>query len=185
MTSIAAGIRDAWTSWGHTPSLAEVHCAATLATHHHLIVVRRLRLHDMDLDTIPVLDLGNLSQCVSDTLFIDHANGDLSPILSNIRCRWLYIDNMSHSTTYTRSLVTAMDTGVKNVVLGEWSECGGVAVDMETLGGYNGRGVCGCVRLWDETKTRYRNQVTVWAENIGWHTVAEDDLEDFIQLERN
>ena len=66
-----------------------------------------------------------------------------------------------------------MVTRVMNVSL-----CGDGTLDMDTLAQYDGTGRCGEVRLAGNTSERYRSQVKVWAENMGWQT---EETSDFFQ----
>ena len=58
-----------------------------------------------------------------------------------------------------------MVTGVQEVVL----LGGDGTLDMDTLAQYDGKGECGEVGLWWDTRERYRDQLKAWASNIGWH----------------
>ena len=65
------------------PSLAEVACAAALATHGYITEVENLWLDELDLDSVSAGDLGNLVKCV-------HHNGNVSILVSfvatSVRC---------------------------------------------------------------------------------------------------
>ena len=51
----------------------------------------------------------------------------------------------------------------------EWVRLdGGVTLDMDTLAQYDGKGKCEEVRFWSDTTERYRGQLKVWADNMGW-----------------
>jgi len=154
----------------HLPSRAQVRCAAALATLGFITRVRGLRLGWAVADTSRVQagDLGSLVRCVTDHIDIANVTGDLSPVLSNLRCRELIIASRSLSTADTQQLVAAMVTRVKEVWLDE-----GLALDMATLAQYDGKGRCGTVRLAAAVSAEYGDQVKTWAEHLGWETGVE------------
>ena len=144
-------------------SLAEVQCGAALATQGYITQLENLWLYDIDTSLVPASDLSSLVKCVSDGVSITSVTGDLSSLLSSVQFRNLLITNTSLSTADTQRLVAAMVTRVKWVTLD-----GGVTLDMDTLAQYDGTGECGDVRIWSDTTERYRGQLKVWADNMGW-----------------
>jgi len=151
------------------PSLAEVQCGAALATLGYITQLERLWLYDLDISLVPAEDLRSLVTC-SAWVTIYRVTGDLSTVLSNVQSRMLDIVNTRLSTADTQQLVAAMETSVMSVVLDS-----SVTLDMETLAQYDGTGECEeVIMMWD-TRKRYRSQVKVWAENMGWR-VEEDGL---------
>ena len=169
---LAAKITQRWPQLYHPP-LAEVALAAALASRGHLGTVRRLRLVNLSLSSIPALELASLARCVRGVdyhLDMDGVTGDLAPLLANINCTSLSVRNMRLSTADTRALVAAMTSRVQEVVLGGsrgWG-CGGVSLDMEALARYDGRGVCSRLQLGGATRERYGHQVEEWAASRGW-----------------
>ena len=55
---------------------------------------------------------------------------------------------------------------------------------MDTLAQYNGLGKCEEVRFWSDTTERYRDQLKVWAGNMGWQ-IEETSDEIFIKRKEN
>ena len=162
---LAAKITQRWPQLYHPP-LAEVALAAALATRGHLGTVRRLRLVNLSLSSIPALELASLARCVRGVdhhLDMDGVTGDLAPLLANINCTSLSVRNMGLSTADTRALVAAMTSRVQEVVLGD-----DVTLDMEALARYDGRGVCSRLQLGGATRERYGHQVKEWAASRGW-----------------
>ena len=144
-------------------SLAEVQCGAALATQGYITQLENLWLYDIDTSLVPASDLSSLVKCVSDGVSITSVTGDLSSLLSSVQFRGLLITNTSLSTADTQRLVAAMVTRVEWVTLD-----GGVTLDMDTLAQYDGLGKCEEVRFWSDTTERYRDQLKVWASNMGW-----------------
>ena len=78
------------------------------------------------------------------------------------------------NTDETQSLVTAMVRGVKVVKM-----TGRVTLDMETLAKYDGKGECRMVRMYDDTRERYGDQVKAWARRIKWRMIEDDGYIDY------
>ena len=167
-------ITESWSRYGYHPSLFEVTCAAALSTHgaltqahrHNIAEVKTMNLRELDISTIPAEEVANLTQCIRESVEINNVHGDLSPVLSNVKCDVLRISKATLSTAETQSLVTAMVSGVEKVELGR-----GVAVDMETLTQYDGRGECRQVWLWGQII--YREQVNMWTKEMGWKIIRQ------------
>ena len=170
ITNKAEKIARSW-SW----SLSQMQCGATLATLGHITKVEGLPLLNLDISLVPAEDFVSLVRC-SDYVAIDSVTGDLAPVL--VQCRELVIANTMLTTADTQQLVAAMVTRVKEVNLDE-----GITLDMDTLAQYDGKGECGEVWLAGNTNTseRYRSQVKVWAENMGWQA---EETSDFIIIRR-
>ena len=147
------------------PSLPLLQSAATLATRGYITQVASLHFDNLDTSLVPAEDMASLVKCVSDYVAITRVHGDLTPVLSNVKCRELKIIDRSLSTNDTQNLLAAMDTRVEVVELGAE-----VTLDMETLAQYDGKGECEEVWLSGDTRGRYRSQVKAWAKNIGWQT---------------
>ena len=75
----------------------------------------------------------DLFQALVKGAYLESVRGNLEPVLSNISCTWLTLDSMTLTTADTRSLVAALDRGVRHLDLGGSV---GVSLDMETLAGY-------------------------------------------------
>ena len=157
------------------PSLAEVQCAAALATQGYITWLKRLGLYNLDISLVPEEDLNSLVKC-SVHVAIYGVTGDLSFVLSNVQCRGLVIANTSLSTADTQQLVAAMDTRVEEVMLDR-----SVSLDMDTLAQYNGLGKCEEVLFWSVTTERYRDQLKVWAGNMGWRIEEANTGDIFIK----
>ena len=148
---------------GPSVSLSVVQCGADLATLGYITRLERLRLCYLDTSLVPAEDLSRLVKCVTDVVANARVTGDLSPVLGSAQCRELLISNTSLSTADTQQLVAAMDTRVQDVSL-----CGDGTLDMDTLAQYDGTGECEKVWFRSDTTERYRDQLKVWAGNMGW-----------------
>ena len=122
--------------------------------------------------------MASLVTCAQMWVIINNVTGPLGPIFGNVKCDLLTIDNMVLGTGQTQSLLAAMVSGVRVVVLRR-----GVTLDMETLSQYDGKGECGRVWVWGDTVRRYRGQVKSWAKRIGWELKRKSD--DVIEIERS
>ena len=117
-----------------------ISCAASLAHHGLLQSLNHLAMIDVDLRKISSQHLISLASCVTDILDITNVRGcDMIALLDSVNCRVLYIDGQNLRTDDTQALVRAMETRVKNVMLGHKRE---VTLDIEALTQYNGQGKC-------------------------------------------
>ena len=100
---------------GSYPSLAQVTSLTTFAEMGFVPRVSGLWLKNLDLSTVPPSHLAALAGSDSDmkTIDINNVTGDLSPLLSHLRCMQLYLSNISLSASATLSLVTGMETGIE------------------------------------------------------------------------
>ena len=160
-------------------SLPQLRCAAALATHGYITEVKQLLLYDLDISLVPAEDMANLVKCVSDRVHMNYVSGDLSPVLSSIKCRELEIGNINLTTADTKSLVNAMEE-VKVASLHGHDRWFGL--DMETLAQYDGEGECELVQLLGDIRG-YRDHFKVWAGNIGWTVVEKKS--SWISIKRN
>ena len=172
---------------GPSVSLSVVQCGAALASQGYITQLKSLELYDLDISSVSAEDLRSLVKC-SDLVSIGSVTGDLSFVLSNVQCRRINIANTSLTTADTQQLVAAMVTRVKWVELGGagrswWSGKldEGVTLDMDTLAQYAGEGKCVEVTM---RGMRYRNQLKVWAGNMGWQ-IEETSNEIFIKRKEN
>ena len=46
--------------------------------------------------------------------------------------------------------------------------CGGVSLHLQTLMEYDGRGRCGLVVCWDDTRDTYLEEMKTWAVGVDW-----------------
>ena len=170
-------------SWYPPPSLSVVIAAASLSKQDYLIRVKKMRLEDINLASVPhAACLGDIQ--VDDRVMVDKVQGDIGSVLEKIKCRRLWIDNMQLSVGATQVLLAGMVARVEKVTLGQWTnreqglcreeveeelDCNGsVEVDMETLASYDGQGQCTRLTCWWQTHKRYRAEVKSWAEKVGW-----------------
>ena len=148
------------------PSIDVLRSGAALAKHGIITQLRRLVLCHLDISAVPAEDMARLVTCVQELVYIDNVTGPLGPILGNVKCDILNINNMVLGTEQTQSLLAAMVTGVREVRL--W---GGVTLDMGTLALYDGTGECGSVQLCGtDFVEKYRGEVKEWGKKIGWGT---------------
>ena len=173
VTRMGAMIRKSW-QVGIPPTPSQLSCAAALASHGHLTRVEKLTLKNMDISSVEPGDLRTLVKCVTEEVSVDNVTGDLSPVLHSSRCRALSLYNRTLTATETQTLAVAMVSGVKEVRLGK-----NVTLGMETLTQYNGKGECEEVKLFDNTKEIYQDQVKVWAGDMDWE-IENDDQEIII-----
>ena len=183
LTDKAASITDmsmGFTTYptGSYPSLAQVTSLSAFAKMGHLPQVSGLWLKDMDISTVPPSHLAALACSDSDmkTVDINNVQGDLSPLLSHLQCMQLYLSNISLSASATRALVTGMETGIEVLSLftSVHGHGGDVLLDMNTLTQYSGTGRCCQVMVvFDGSKTRYKEEVKMWARRMGWRISVE------------
>ena len=99
--------------------LSEITCAASLAHHRLLGSVNVMRLHDVDLTSVPAEHLASLASCVTMRVAIRNVSGcGLVTILDSVNCAQLVITDQSLGCEETQALLWAMESGVKKVVLG-------------------------------------------------------------------
>ena len=74
-----------------------------------------------------------------------------------------------------------METRVEVLVcLGHWGE---VILDIGVLTSYSGEGRCRGIECYDDTATRYKNQLRAWAHSRGWRvTKDEEDEEQYVHI---
>ena len=76
-------------------------------------------------------------------------------VLREVRCEWLYLDNITLGQSATMALMDAMDSRVEELTLGN--------VDMaDLLGRYNGRGKCRKVVLSGAIVRKSHHDVGQW-----------------------
>ena len=165
-------VRDMFRLWSSNPSQAQVSSLASFIHHGYITEVQKMWLKNIDLSEVAHAS-ALADVIVTDTVFISDVTGNIAPILSQIKCKMLWISKMRLSTENTADLVQGMQTSVERVRLGDGGpvELGGggpVELDMDTLLNYDGRGHCEKVQCGGETGVRYRDQLATWGKNIGW-----------------
>ena len=63
----------------------------------------------------------------------------------------------------TSGLVLGLQNGVASLSLHD-----GGRLDIQTLMEYDGRGWCGEVVCWDNTRDAYQREMKTWADRINW-----------------
>ena len=116
--------------------------AATLASHGYITEEKiswpvaeglQLKLVNLDVSSVPAVDLARLARCARNMVMLFNVTGDVTPVITNVKCREL--DIRKNSEVKSLALVTAMDRNVKSLLLGNE-----VTLDMETLAQYDGKG---------------------------------------------
>ena len=144
-------------------------CATSLAHHGLLGSVENMDLCNLDLSPVPTKHMASLTSCVTLLLSIDKVhNCDLVSILTSLKCEKLSINSKSLGREETWALVQAMESGVEMVTL----SLGDLELDIEALAEYSGRGRCRGLRLWEDTKKKYKQELKTWARSKNW-TVEE------------
>ena len=118
----AVYIKASWRNPNYSPPLEDILNAASLARRGFLTAVGNmylshppLRIVPLDISRIPTVELVQLSKCVKDGVNLWNVTGDLSPILNNINCERLQLEDLFLNTANTQSLVRAMISRVKTV----------------------------------------------------------------------
>ena len=183
LTDKAASITDlamGFTTYptGSYPSLAQVISLSAFARMGHLPRVSGLWLKNLDLSTVASSHLAALAGSDSDmkTVDINNVTGDLSPLLSHLRCMQLYLSNISLSASATLSLVIGMENGIEVLSLftSVHGHGGEILLDMDTLTQYSGTGrCCQVVVVFDGSRTRYKEEVKMWARRLRWRISVE------------
>ena len=120
----AVYIKASWRNPAYSPPLEDILNAASLARRGFLTAVGNMNLSPqkdngrfvtLDISRIPAVELVQLSKCVKDGVNLWNVTGDLSPILNNINCERLRLEDLFLNTANTQSLVRAMISRVKTV----------------------------------------------------------------------
>ena len=170
MTKLATRIQLQWSClWYYfNPSVAEVRSASALAATGHLTKVKNMNLRDLELPSSQ--DMPSLARVVSGKVELRNVTGDLGPLLSSLSCTRLLIENMELDQAATSSLVRGLQHGVEKLVLGFH---GRVRLHIQTLLEWDGRGRCGEVVCWDDTRDTYRRKMETWAARVNWSVSKE------------
>ena len=166
MTTSATRIQSSWSDWRHYPSVAEVVCAAALAATGHLTSVEYMVLRNLELPRTE--DMLSLARLVTSGVVLDRVTGDIGPLLSSLSCAELQISNMELQAA-TSSLVWGLQHGVAELRLG-----GRVRLHIQTLLEWDGRGRCGEVTCWHDTRDTYKEEMRTWAARVNWNVEGED-----------
>ena len=150
-----------------SPSLIELKTLCELAQHGKLSSVNKMYLENID---ITGLSLDALTSIVSDKITIDKVIGDLTSILSSLKCKEIGINSQSLSKDETSCLLTAMRQSVEVVILEEVE--GKVQADVDILTMYDGKGRCREITCCASTGGLYDRLygflMRKMAERIGW-----------------
>ena len=145
-------------------SLPGITCAASLAHHRLLGLVRVMYLWDVDLTSVPAEHLASLASSVRRRVDIVNVRGcGLVTILDSVKSKDLCIRRQSLGREETQALVRLMESGVEEVRLNEE-----VTLDIWALIEYSGWGKCGVVKCYSDTAPRYREQLRTWATSRNW-----------------
>ena len=138
-------------------------CGASLAHHGLLGPVEQMKLCDVDLSQVPTQHLDSLASHVTRHLQIENITGlDLVSFMKSLKCEKFCIVKMSLEGVGTQTLVQALESRIERLVLKD------VILDHEALTEYSGQGLCGDIRLYDDTADRYRGDLQTWTRSIKW-----------------
>ena len=155
------------------PILPEVKTAALLAQEGYLTSIDWLRIENINISDIPNNHIVKLASIVTEGVIIYnmiHAKQLASILVSiKVKCPGLRLDNMQLSLADTRSLVISMRNRVEDVLLYD------VAVVIESLCDYDGRGHCTMLRVWGLTRLKHADRLRRWTTDVGWTVKRDDD----------
>ena len=149
----ASQVAKASSDYRSSGNQALVSCLASFIHHGYITEMQRMRLVNIDLSE--VAHASALADVTATDVWIQNVTGNIAPVISRIKCRVL-------------SLSQGMQTAVEVVELGDVLPLDTVELDMNTLVTYDGRGHCREVGCWGETGERFRNQLAIWGETMGW-----------------
>ena len=156
----------------HCDSLSEITNGASLAHHGLLGSISYLKLHDVDLSSIPAEHLASLASCVYQYISLENINGQMVSFLDGIKkCELLGISTLRREET--QALVRAMETSVYKVCLG--GENGFVSVDIEALILYSGTGYCQEISCYDKGPSKFKDALRAWAKTKNWKVYTDED----------
>ena len=152
---------------GYGPSVSDIREAADLVSTGYLTTLKNLWLGNLDLSPSDEAAVKSLLSLCTDYVNIDNVRGcDL--IIKHVSSKELGISYQTLSASETADLVTCMRDRVERVVLGI-----GVTLDVKTLDTRIGelrQGTCREIECLYDTRDKYREHFTRWAESIGWKT---------------
>ena len=162
------------------PDVPEITCAASLAHHGLLGPVASMKLHYVDLTSVPEAHLAALVSSVTRSVYIQHVGRGLVTILDNVTCAELYLSGQSLDREETGALMRAMDTRVEELTLeGGWLS---LVLAMAALTESSGQGMCRVVTCYEDTAARHREELGAWARSRNWEVTQDNDY--FVRLER-
>ena len=161
--------------FGYSPNFPSQAQVSSLATFIFYGYITEMHMHNMRLVNIDLSEVVHASSLanvtVTNRVLIMNVTGNIDPLLSRVKCRFLYISDMILSSEDTAALVQGMQNNVEQVELDveEVVLGGGLAeLDMNTLRTYDGLGHCGEVWCWGKARERYGDQLATWGETMGW-----------------
>ena len=176
--SLAAKIREKW-GYFFGAHLYDIRIGASLAHHELLGSVDIMSCHVVNLASVPAEHLASLTSCVTRAVDISNvSNCDIISFLNSVKSEVLRISRQRLSSEETMELLRAMETHVERVELGFW---GDMSLDINILTQYSGQGKCWEVVCWDDTGTKYREEVRSWAEKINWKVTLDNGIKIVIE----
>merc|ERR1711953_731573 len=158
-------------SRGYKPSVSDIRVAADLVNTGYLTKLKYSWLEDLALSASDEADIKSLLSVCTGRVTIRNVRGcDL--IIKYVNGKELWIYNQTLSASETADLVTSMRDRVERLVLEK-----GVTLDVETVYTRIGelrQGTCTEIVCWNDTRDKYREHLTRWADTIGWRT--EEDI---------
>ena len=159
-------IRGAEELW-YSPSVSDIREAADLVNTGYLTSLKYLYLCNLDLSSSDEADIKSLLSVCTDRVIINNVRGgDL--VIKHLNSKELWIHGQTLSASETADLVTSMRDRVERVVL-----ISGVTLDVETVDTRIGelrQGTCSEILCEGNTRNKYREHLTRWADTIGWRT---------------
>ena len=157
---------------GYEPSVSDIKEAADLVSTGYLTKLKYLWLFNLDLSPSDEAAVKSLLSVCTDCVDIYNVRGcDL--IIKHVNSKKLWISYQTLSASETADLVTCMRDRVERVVLGS-----DVTLDVKTLDTRIGelrQGTCRQIKCWDDTRDKYREHLTKWANTLGWRTMETGD----------
>lgn len=133
-----------------------------LAVNKHLRSLTNLTIDDIE-DCNDPNELSALVRCVTGSLRIHDTVRNLKPILGSLKCKVLYISEMTLDAADITSMLNAMNSGLRCLrVLSAY----GI---HKVLKAYNGQGECETIIILElSEKTVTRLVVEQWTKKVGW-----------------
>jgi len=156
-------ILEDWNDINHYPSLEEISSAAYFASEGVLPKVKFLKMKNLDLTNLDNRQLEELSMLVTNEIHLSHVKGTFTAILGNLVCDKLTIDNLLLNKSDTSTLASLLQNKINELYIGD-----GVILAIDSILHYAGSGKCCLIVLKGDSKTRYGDQFTEWAEKFGW-----------------
>ena len=158
---------------GYSPSVSDIREAADLVNTGYLTSLRYLRLKGFcHLSSSDEADIKSVLSVCTDRVSIDKVRG-CGLVIKHVNSKVLWICGETLSASETSGLVTSMRDRVESVVL-----FSGVTLDVNTVDTRIGdlrQGTCTEIQCWWNTRDKYREHLTRWADTIGWRTEDMDN----------